>query len=221
MTPSAPKSSAAEMPTDLHMDLREPVAIDLDAAPWIPSPSPGVERKPLEREGREHGRTTSLVRYLPGSAFSSHTHGGGEEFFVVEGTFCDDSGEFPAGTYVRNPVGSSHAPSSPDGCTIFVKLCQMHEAEQEQTVVETEGRAGSLIELFADAEETVDLVRLEPGAPLILDGAEIVLLSGTLESRGERYAGLTWMRQPAGEALEIRCVEPATVWRKRGHLPNG
>lgn len=220
MSQPAAKSEAVTMPTNLHMDLTEPVAVDLDAAPWIPSPSAGVERKPLEREGREHGRTTSLVRYLPGSAFSSHTHGGGEEFFVVEGTFCDDSGEFPAGTYVRNPVGSSHAPSSPDGSTIFVKLCQMRAREQGQTVVDTNGSDAGRIELFADDQEVVDLVRLASGDTIRVDGAEVLVLTGCLETPSTDHAALTWLRQPAGRPLELRCTESATIWRKRGHLPS-
>lgn len=213
-TPSQP-----EMPTDLHMDLTEPVIVELDAAPWIPSPSAGVERKPLEREGREHGRTTSLVRYLPGSAFSAHTHGGGEEFFVVEGTFCDDSGAFPVGTYVRNPIGSSHAPSSPDGCTIFVKLCQMSSEESGQTVVEPRNGEGTRVELYTDEREIVDLLRLEPGESLAVDGAELLLLDGRIDVAGNERAGLTWLRQPSGRSLDLRCLEAATIWRKRGHLP--
>ena len=219
MAGSQSPHTASTMPTNLHMDLRQPVVIDLAAAPWIASPSAGVERKPLEREGREQGRTTSLVRYLPGSAFSSHTHGGGEEFFVVEGTFCDDSGEFPEGTYVRNPVGSSHAPSSPHGCTIFVKLCQMNADEQEQTVVDTAARDGARVELYADAREVVDLVQLEPGESLPADGAELVLLSGRVQVGAATHEPLVWLRHPAGPSVEVRCLEAASLWRKRGHLP--
>jgi anti-sigma factor ChrR (cupin superfamily) len=43
---------------------------------------------------------------------------------VLEGTFSDEQGDYPAGSYVRNPVGSRHAPFSREGCTIFVKLHQ-------------------------------------------------------------------------------------------------
>ncbi len=83
---------------------------------------PGVERRMLERDGDEVARATSLVRFAPNSAFSAHRHGGGEEFLVLEGVFSDESGDFPAGTYARNPVGSRHVPSSELGCVIFVKL---------------------------------------------------------------------------------------------------
>lgn len=31
-------------------------------------------------------------------------------------------GDYPAGSYIRNPPGSFHAPFSHEGCTLFVKL---------------------------------------------------------------------------------------------------
>ncbi len=82
----------------------------------------GVERKMLDRVGDEVARATSIVRYAPNSHFSAHAHGGGEEFLVLEGVFSDEHGDYPPGTYVRNPVGSCHTPRSDGGCTLFVKL---------------------------------------------------------------------------------------------------
>jgi len=43
---------------------------------WQGSPMPGVSRRPLDRIGGEVARATSLVRYAPGSHFSSHVHTG-------------------------------------------------------------------------------------------------------------------------------------------------
>ena len=63
----------------------------------------------LDRRGEEVARATSLVSYAPGSHFERHIHDGGEEILVLEGTFSDEQGDYPTGTYLRNPVGSSHA----------------------------------------------------------------------------------------------------------------
>jgi anti-sigma factor ChrR (cupin superfamily) len=93
-----------------------------ESASWVQSPDDGVERKMLERDGDEIARATSIVRYAPGSAFAEHVHDRGEEFFVLAGVFQDEHGDYPAGTYVRNPPGSKHRPFSLNGCTIFVKL---------------------------------------------------------------------------------------------------
>lgn len=86
---------------------------------------PGVTRRLLEREGGEYAtRATSIVNYQPNLSFSEHCHTGGEEYFVLDGTFSDETGDFSKGTYVRNPPGSHHAPFSKQGCRIFVKLEQ-------------------------------------------------------------------------------------------------
>ena len=108
----------------LNADFGARVVIDTRVAPWIASPEPGVERKLLDRVGGEVARATSIVRYGPGSAFASHEHTLGEEFLVLAGTFADEGGEYPTGTYVRNPPGSRHRPFSTSGCELFVKLRQ-------------------------------------------------------------------------------------------------
>ena len=81
----------------------------------------GVDRRMLDRLGDEVARATSIMRYVPGSHFSSHVHTGGEEFFVLDGVFQDEHGDFPAGTLYPQ---SSHTPGSEPGCTISVKLWQ-------------------------------------------------------------------------------------------------
>src|SRR5579859_6313352 len=108
----------------INADFSARAVVDTTALPWIPSPMPGVERKMLERDGGEVARATSLVRYAAGSRFERHEHGGGEEFLVLDGIFSDEYGDYPPGTYVRNPPGSHHAPFSRTGCTLFVKLRQ-------------------------------------------------------------------------------------------------
>ena len=87
---------------------------------------PGVERMKFDRIGDEVARATSLVRYAPNSSFSPHEHSGGEEIFVLEGVFGDEHGNYPAGTYMRNPIGTKHQPViGAEGATIFVKLHQL------------------------------------------------------------------------------------------------
>ena len=63
----------------LNMDFDRKVVIDTNQHDWVPSPSPGVWRKPLAREDAESGHTTSIVRFDPGSYFSRHEHPLGED----------------------------------------------------------------------------------------------------------------------------------------------
>ena len=99
----------------LNVDFSKQVVIRTSDMPWVASPAPGVERKLLAREGAESGHATSIVRYAPGAAFSRHMHPFGEEILVLDGVFSDENGDYPAGTYLRNPPGSGHAPFSKDG----------------------------------------------------------------------------------------------------------
>ena len=94
----------------LNADFTQRAAMHGTRLPWTPSPIAGVDRRMLERIGGEVARATSIVRYAPNSHFSAHTHEGGEEFLVLEGVFSDEHGDFPAGSYVRNPPTSRHAP---------------------------------------------------------------------------------------------------------------
>jgi anti-sigma factor ChrR (cupin superfamily) len=110
----------------LRTDFTEPVTLQTKDLPWEPSPAPGVERRYLVRD-EAFGLVTSIVRYAPGASFPAHAHPGGEEILVLEGTFADEHGVYPAGTYLRNPPGSRHHPYSPDGCVIFVKLGHLRQ----------------------------------------------------------------------------------------------
>ena len=68
---------------EINADFSQRVVVHAAQLPWVPSPMAGVERRMLDRIGDEVARATSIVRYAPGSQFSPHTHGGGEEFLVL------------------------------------------------------------------------------------------------------------------------------------------
>ena len=117
----------------IHADFDRRVALaPATEASWQDSPMPGVKRYMLDRVGSEVARATSLVRYAAGPHFESHTHHGGEEFLMLEGVFSDQYGDYPAGTYIRNPPGSAHAPFSREGCVLFVKLWQFAALDWNQ-----------------------------------------------------------------------------------------
>ncbi len=220
------------MSNDLvNADFTRRVVIATDTLPWIPSPQAGVERRLLDRIGGEVARATSLVRYATASAFPAHQHGLGEEFLVLDGVFSDEHGDYPKGTYVRNPPGSRHTPRTAPGCTILVKLRQMKLSESARVVIDTAaaawepGTAGlSRLPLYLapDTGERVALERLAPGARLpemdCPGGEEIFLLSGTLRDDYGNYGAGTWIRNPAGFRRSLQSPEGATYWVKRGHL---
>lgn len=203
-----------------------------EAYDWISSPASGVDRMMLDRIGEEVARATSIVRFAPNSAFEAHTHGGGEEYLVLEGVFADEFGDYPVGTYVRNPIGTRHTPRiGPEGATIFVKLRQFAETDREQKVIHTRnavfvpGEAEGLSELLLHdvPGELVRLVRFAPGTQVAASGAggpeEILVLEGTLEDEAGRYPAGTWLRSPTGSGNSAMSREGCLIYIKSGPFP--
>lgn len=216
----------------LNADLTERAVVFTKELLWRDSPMPGVQRRMIERDGEEVARATSIVRYAPGSFFSAHTHGGGEEFLVLEGVFSDEHGDFGPGTYVRNPVGSRHTPYSKDGATILVKLWQMHPEDQQQVVIDTHradwapGLVSGLrvLPLHAHGTEQVALVKWEPGTKFQphrhWGGEEIFVLAGTFADEQGIYPQGTWLRNPPGSTHMPFSEEGCLIYVKTGHLSN-
>lgn len=202
----------------LNDNFSHPVIVHAARQDWVPSPAAGVDRRMLFRIGGEVARATSIVRYAPGSAFPRHTHHGGEEFLVLDGVFQDEHGDYPAGSYIRNPPGTSHVPAAREGCTIFVRLCQFRAEDRAQIV----RQPGSAPELFADDYETVRLQDCAPGETVTIDnrrGLEFLVVSGSLTFNGESLDKLSWGRLPAGTPLQAD-VGPhgARLWIKHAPL---
>lgn len=221
-------------PGPLHADMTLRAVVDTQALAWIPSPSGGVERRMLDRDdGGEVARATSIVRYAAGSTFPRHEHALGEEYLVLEGTFSDEDGDSPAGTYVRNPPGSGHTPFTRQSCTILVKLRQMRPTGEPHLRIDTNAlpwlptetpgyRRRSLFEP-TDWPERVALEHLAPGTEVppygCPGGEEILVLEGSVSDGLETHAKGVWVRNPAGSAHGLSSQAGCTLWVKRGHLP--
>ncbi len=216
---------------EINANFNEPALVHTDQLEWNPSPMKGVERRMLDRVGGEVARATSIVRYAEGSAFSEHTHSGGEEFIVLEGVFQDEHGDYPAGTYVRNPVGTHHIPRSEPGCTIFVKLWQFDPEDQKQMSIDL-----NAIRLEPDPERS-DVLRAvlaarayenvavedwgENGSFELREdgGFEILVLEGELSLEGNTYGRHDWIRWPDLKLARFDTgAAGARLWIKRGHL---
>lgn len=214
----------------INDDQSKPAIVHAARLDWVPSPSVGVDRRMLYREGDEVARATSIVRYAPGSAFQSHVHTGGEEILVLEGTFQDEHDDYPAGSYFRNPPGTAHKPAAEDGCTIFVRLWQYRWGDDAQIVRQPgEGEeapprkgADAARLLFADDAERVLIEEWRPGASVTIDnerGLEFLVVSGGFTAEGETLEAQSWGRLPAGHALEAQVgPEGAKVWLKAAPL---
>ena len=81
---------------------------------------PGVRQR-LLWEGA-NGAKAQVLEMAPGARFlrlDVHEPGP-EEIYVVSGVFNDGLRDYPAGSFVHNPAGSSHLPQTQEGCVLFV-----------------------------------------------------------------------------------------------------
>jgi ChrR Cupin-like domain len=150
---------------------------------------------------------------------------------VLDGVFQDEHGDYPAGTYIRNPPTSSHTPGSKLGCTIFVKLWQFDPDDRTPVRIDTSGLAFApapdipgveFALLYEDARELVLRERWAPGCSISVPlpgGIELLVLDGSFIEDGEEFTRLSWLRLPADARLQAT-AGPAgcEVWVKSGHL---
>jgi anti-sigma factor ChrR (cupin superfamily) len=216
---------------ELNADFSKRAVVHGAHEPWVPSPIPGVDRRMLDRIGDEVARATSIVRYAPNSRFSSHTHGGGEEFLVLDGVFQDEHGDYPVGFYIRNPPTSHHTPGSEPGCTILVKLWQFDADDRTYVRIDTgkmpflpalDRPEVELMPLFDNERENVRLERWKPDAEIPLGdpaGIELMVLDGGFVEGDETFEPQSWLRIPPGEAATVRAgPNGCKAWVKSGHL---
>lgn len=162
------------------------------------------------------------MRFDPGSAFAPHTHDGGEEYLVLDGVFQDETGDFPVGSYVRNPPTSRHSPAAAAGATILVKLHQMHPDDRTRLHVNALAVTGECLPLYRDDDEDVRIETWAPDALIDRDmsgGGEVFVISGGFVESGEKFVRWDWLRLPPGSRLRADAgPDGARVWLKTGHL---
>ena len=215
----------------INADYSKRVSISHHDLPWIASPEPGVERRMLERLGGEIAKATSIVRYMPNSQFHSHTHDLGEEIFVLDGVFSDETGNYPTGTYLMNPPGSSHAPFSKSGCTLFVKLMHLGPDQVTREVLDTNSAAWH--QGLVPGLKVMPLMRQGTGSTLVkwapetyfnahrhYGGEEIFVVDGVFEDEHGRYPAGSWIRSPHLSMHQPFSKEGCTIFVKTGHLFN-
>jgi len=213
----------------LNTNFSEQVTIETSKQDWTESPVTGVLRKRLEREESESGLASSIVKYQAQASFPHHIHPGGEEYYVLEGVFSDERGDYKAGSYVRNPPYSNHSPYSRDGCTLFVKLCQMPPSDEEALVVDSlklpffyKSEYYGYQMLYQSKFETVQINQLTKlNQPILISnpsGIEILTIEGHLIVNDVVLPRLSWCRFPPGAAVQLSTDEHCRYWSKSGHL---
>lgn len=203
---------------------------DVDEAQWVVTPHDGVERRILDCDGGNGGRATSIVRLPAGHRADLRGDHLGEEALVLKGTLSDDLGDYPVGTYVRNPPGSIRRSWTDEGCAALIKSGQFQPGDRQRVVVDTGDaewfpglvKGLAVLPLHRFGEEVVSLVRWAPGTVFPRHdhpgGEEILVLEGALEDDDDRYPTGTWLRNPPGSVHRPFSLDGCLIYVKIGHL---
>lgn len=214
---------------NLHSDYAQRVVLHQEDLPWVDSPEPGVQRRMLDRIGDEQAKATSIVRYEPNTRFTAHQHDLGEEILVLDGVLSDEYGDYPAGTYLMNPPGSSHAPYSESGCTLFVKLRHLGDEQRERELIDT--NTAEWLQGLVPGLTVMPLMRQGSGSTLVrwapntyfnphrhYGGEEIYVVDGVFADEYGTYPKGSWIRSPHLSMHTPYSKEGCTIFVKTGHL---
>ena len=216
----------------LNQNFNQKVVIHAANSDSVNSPCNGVKRTMLERNNfSEYAISTTLVQFEPNSSFDKHTHDFGEELFVLEGTFSDEHGDYPAGTYIRNPHGTSHSPYSDEGCKLLVKLRQFNKMDTRKVIINTNNENWlpglvdglSVMPLHNFEFESTALVKWKANTKFNFHqhygGEEIFVLDGTFYDEDGNYPKYTWIRSPhMSKHKPFTRDDGALIFVKTGHL---
>lgn len=83
------------------------------------SPGPGIRVRDLWRDGVRKAQEVEMAAGTQWPNIDYHVPGP-EEVYIVSGDFDDGRAVYRAGTFLHHPAGSSHSPSTTEGCKLFV-----------------------------------------------------------------------------------------------------
>lgn len=211
------------------MNFEKRVVIDANQLSWQKSPESGIWRKPLARAEVERCHVTSVVKYDAGAYYKEHSHPNGEEIFVLDGVFSDETGDYQAGSYLRNTEGFTHSPFSLQGCTIFFKLYQFQSNDNEQVRINSnqanwlKGQGNlKVMPLHSFKGESTALVHWPAGERFVphthMSGEEIYVIRGELIDEHGRYPAGSWIRSPHLSQHHPYVESDTVILVKVGHL---
>lgn len=114
---------------------RQQIRKNIFAEPWQPSAHPQIEVQLLYQQETFSERVW-VERWAPGTKLSDVVETEVKEIFLIEGTWSDELGDYPPGTWLRYPPGVPYSPASEIGCLIYVKTFPAAEKDARFIVSE-------------------------------------------------------------------------------------
>jgi len=107
----------------IRTDFNQEELVDTNTMEWSKGPFTGTQIKILDRiVGSDHAPcVTALCKFDAGCVTPEYMNENGDDMLVLDGTYSDDTGDYPAGMYIRDQRTSAHISRSREGCVIFAK----------------------------------------------------------------------------------------------------
>ncbi|MBD2437123.1 cupin domain-containing protein [Nostoc sp. FACHB-110] len=99
---------------------RRQVRVNIFELPWQAGIIPEIKVK-LLYEQMDYPEKVWIEQWQPGTALSNVVENEVKEIFVIEGTWSDELGDYPAYSWVRYSPHCPYSPASKNGCLIYVK----------------------------------------------------------------------------------------------------
>ena len=215
----------------INADVLKKVVMHSRTGSWVKDKSKKFDVMYLDLLDTVKPVATMLVRMPPSSMLAPQKLLGGKEVFVLEGTFQDERGSYPVGSYMRFPPGCSQEAYSDGGCLLFVKTWQFDKDDKNYVNIDTsvskpyrpKGRHGVHMQhVYSDAREDVRIERWDPNHRLKINqcnGLEVVVLDGEFFEPSTSYRQHSWLRIPPDQPLSVIVGDRAArVLIKESHL---
>jgi len=105
---------------------------------WLPGPTDGTEVLPLHGHGTGN---VMLIRWTASAAFKPGLDPRGDEVLVLKGTLHDSHGQYPEGTWIRNPVETWQSWGANAGTLVYYKNGQAHSVRTRLVALRHHGHA--------------------------------------------------------------------------------
>ena len=204
----------------MNSDYEQKALIDTNTIQWQETQVKNVFKKILAIKDKEE---TSLIRLNEGSVLNQEQKINSVEIFVLEGTYINEYGEYPQGTYLRLPEENEALVKSDKACVIFRKTNFF--TDKQKIIIDTNAtlwlQGQGNLEVMPLYEQTA-LVKWPKGERFIphkhWGGEEIIVLKGVFMDEYGEYPKGSWIRSPHLSEHFPYVNEETIIFVKTGHM---
>ena len=204
----------------MNSDYEKRALIDTNTIQWQETQVKNVFKKILAIKDKEE---TSFIKLKEGSVLNQEQKINSVEIFVLEGTYINEYGKYPQGTYLRLPLENEALVKSDKGCVIFRKTNFF--TDNEKLIIDTnasawlQGQGNLEVKPLHNQTALVKWPKNERFIPhKHWGGEEVVVLHGVFIDEYGEYPKGSWIRSPHLSEHFPYVNEETIIFVKTGHM---